>query len=384
MIDTADAITWRGRDVDAGTIERHISEFWKHLPVGSDDAAAVRTRMFNFVIYAENQERLDRVLRLTQLSKRHPSRAVVLVPDRSHVDPAVDAEVSLHCRPGPSGTLTYCYEQIVLAIHGRAADHLSSVVAPLLMSELPTYLWWPGQPPLGSRLFNSLLSMSDQLILDSAEFDSPATGISEITRICSDRYGINDFHWARLTPWREIVAQFFDGAALLPYLQGIRSVTVEFGSGPGVTGAVTSGLLLIIGWLGCLLGWNSETTLDPIVKGDTKISVLQDDRLILIDLQLRDHGPKSMQRLMSIEILSQPPGSPPGRFRVQRDDSLYHVNVSTQIDGQTEITRLIPLGIKTDDQLLAEELELAGQDLLYKRVIHEASGLAGRESQVPL
>jgi hypothetical protein len=340
--------------------------------------------MFNFVIYAENRERLDRVLRLTQLSRRHPSRAVVLVPDRSHVDPSVDAEVSLHCKPGPGGTLTYCYEEIVLSIHGRAADHLSNVVAPLLTSELPTYLWWPGQPPFGFRIFNSLLSMADQLILDSAEFDSPGAGISEITRICSGRYGINDFHWARLTPWREIIAQFFDGAALLPYLQGIRSVTVEFGSGPDVAGAVTSELLLIIGWLGCLLGWESETTLDAIVDGDTTISVLQDDRLILIDLRFRDHGPQSTQRLMSIEILSQPSGAPPGRFRVERDDSLYHVNVSTQIYGHAEITRVIPLGIKSDDQLLAEELELSDQDMLYTRVIHEASRLAGREPQVPL
>jgi glucose-6-phosphate dehydrogenase assembly protein OpcA len=378
-VNARNALSWQGKDIEVTSVEQHLAELWRHLPVGAGNASAVRTHMFNLIVYAENAAQLSRIARLTQLSERHPSRAIVLYPDRSHVDPSVDAHLSLICKTDSSGAATYCHEQIVLTVHGRAADHLASVVVPLLMPELPTYLWWPGQPPFGYRVFQRLLSTADQLFIDSAGFDSPGDGMAELARLCEDRYGVNDFHWARLTPWREMIAQFFDGSVLLPYLSGIRSVTVEFGAGGGPSTAVASGLLLVIGWLGGRLGWQPETTLDEPVDEDTSISVLQGERLIFIELRFRDYGPQAAQRLMALEIVSQPADRPPGRFGIRRDGGLYHVSVSMQIHGEPEIKRVIPLGIKSDDELLDEELELAGQDRLYKEVISVASRLAGRE-----
>jgi glucose-6-phosphate dehydrogenase assembly protein OpcA len=339
--------------------------------------------MFNLVVYTQSMQQLARIARLTELSSRHPSRAIILISGRSPADPSIDAELSLRCRPGRDGSATYCHERIVVTLHGRAADHPSSVVVPLLMPELPTYLWWPGQPPFGFRTFNRLLAVADQLIVDSADFESPGSGMTELARLCSGRYGINDFHWARLTPWREIFAQFFDGGALAPYLSAIRSVHLEFGSGAGPMGAVTAGLLLILGWLGCRLGWRPETTLDAPVTRDLTISVLQGQRLIPIDVQFRERGQQAAGRLMCVEVVAQPVDRPPGRFRVNREDNMDDVHVLMEIYGRPAVTRILPLAIKTDDQLLAEELEMAGQDRLYAEVILQASGLAGRDVWVP-
>jgi glucose-6-phosphate dehydrogenase assembly protein OpcA len=384
MFNPAQAPSWRGTDVDVTTIERQLTELWTHLPVGSESPACVRTHMFNLVIYAESRQELSRVVRMTELASRHPSRSVLLAFDRSPVEPSINVELSLHCRAGPAGSAAYCHEQIALSLHGRAADHPASVVMPLLMPELPTYLWWPGQPPFGFSTFNRLLSVADQLIVDSAEFDSPGEGLTELARLCSGRYGINDFHWARLTPWREILAQFFEGGTLISYLESIRSVSLEFGSGSEHRGAVTASLLLMIGWLAGRLGWRPETTLNGPVVGDTRISVHHDERLIPIDLLFVDHGSQSAGRLMGVEVVAQPPDRPPGRFTISRGDTLYHVNVSMQIHGRPTITRVFPLGMKTEEQLLTEELELAGLDRLYAEVVRDASRLAGRDVWVPV
>jgi glucose-6-phosphate dehydrogenase assembly protein OpcA len=383
MIGATQAPIWSGHDVDVTTIERRLAELWTHLPAGSDNPAGVRTHMFNLVVYADSSQQLARVSRLIELAGRHPSRAIILTADRSPIEPSVDAELTLRCRSGPGGTATYCHEQAVLALRGRAADHPSSVVMPLLMPELPTYLWWPGQPPFGFSAFNRLLTVAEQLIVDSAEFDSPGVGLTELARLCTRRYGINDFHWARLTPWREVFAQFFEGEALIPYMDAIRAVSVEFGSGPGQLNGVTAGLLLIVGWLASRLGWEPETTLNASVAGDTRLTVLQGERLIPIDLRFGEHGAQSAGRLMCVEVVAQPADRPPGRFRITRLDSLFHVNVTMEIHGKPPITRVFPLGMKTEEQLLSEELELAGVDVLYSEVVHHASRLAGRDVWMP-
>ncbi|GAC1660754.1 MAG: hypothetical protein NVS9B15_24600 [Acidobacteriaceae bacterium] len=254
---------------------------------------------------------------------------------------------------------------------------------PLLQPEIRTYLWWPGEPPFGYRLFHHLLNVADQLIVDSAQFDSPGFGLAELARLSTAGYGINDFNWARLTPWREIIAQFFDGTAMLPYLENIRSVRLEFGRSDSGYASATAGLLLLLGWFGRRLGWEPETTLDRPPSGDITMSVLQGSRLILVELVFCDHGRQAAGRLMTMEIVSQPADRAPAKFRVVRDDSLANVEIGMRIHDQCEIDRVIPLGVKSDDALLEDELELAGTDTLYSQVVLEASRLAGREVWVP-
>jgi glucose-6-phosphate dehydrogenase assembly protein OpcA len=320
------------------------------------------------VVYTDGQESADRVHQtLERLGRRRPSRTIVLIADRLTPQTGVDASTVVECRPVEEGR-ALCYEEIVVTAHGRAADHLGSVVVPLLMPELPTFLWWPGQPPFGHRVFHRLLIMANQLVVDSIEFQSPGDGLANIARISAGNQGVNDLHWARLRPW-------------LPYARAIRSLRMEFGAGQPTR--TTASVLLMLGWMGAHLGWEPETTLDALATQDVSLTATQGDRLIELDIRVRDRGDKAAGRPMLIEMVSQPRGEPPARFRVERSQDLLSAEVSTEVHDGAAISRVVPIELSDEVELLADELEVAGHDCLYESVARMASRMAGRELWVP-
>ena len=61
------------------------------------------------------------------------------------------------------------WEEVVVQtnVHPR---HLTAVVLPLLLPELPVFTWWEGTPPFDQQVFDELTSVTDRLIVDSAAF----------------------------------------------------------------------------------------------------------------------------------------------------------------------------------------------------------------------
>lgn len=378
-------LTWSGSDIDVNAVERQLSVLWKQMTQSSSLACPVRASVFNLVVYASSEDWARRVCAsLRQLAQRKPSRTVVLVSNRrGHARSSIDAEVRITCESVSSERTPQCLEEIIIWGHGRAADHLSSVVIPLIIPELPTYLWWPSQPPFGQRYFHRLLSIADQLVIDSGQFQSPGDGLADVARLTKGRQGVNDFTWARLTPWREVVAQFFDGPTWVPYASGIISVRLEFGSGESDCLKATACTLLLVGWMASQLGWQPETALDVLATGDITFTVVQGQRLIPVDLHFRDHGAEAAGKLMSVELVSQPKAVPPARFGVYRQPDLDRAEIRMEIHDSEKISRVVPLDVKGDVELLADELQQAHHDRLYEQVVDAAGRLAGREHWVP-
>lgn len=375
--------SWNGTDVDAGIIQRQLAGVWKDVTTQGALESAVRTSILNLVVFTRTLDEARSIIEdLRNCSQRHPSRTIVLVADRLSPSSSIDADVSVLCM-GSGSRLPLCYEEMTVVGHGRTADHLGSVVSPLLLAELPTYLWWPGQPPFGHRMFHRLLGLADQFVVDSGQFALPGDGLANIARLVQGRQGVNDFNWGRLTPWREVTAQFFDGPTWAPFAFDVRSVDLEFGSGGDDFRRATAGTLLLLGWVATRLGWEPETTLDGLASQDQSLAVLQGDRVIEIRLRFRDRGPKLAGRLTGMELVSQPKNLPPARFSVRRQEDTDHAHISMAIHEGPEIRRVVPLQIKSDAELLTDELELAGHDRQYEAVVDMASRLAGREVWIP-
>ena len=382
-MDTPVVAHWHGNDVDLTTIERQLVPCWAQAAQSAPAASAIRTSIFNLVVYTDSQESAQGVCeKLDRLAGGRPSRAIVLAVDRNAAGCSVDAEVRVQCQWRAGDQSFLGYEQLIITAHGRVADHPASLVDPLLVAELPTYLWWPGQPPFGHRIFRRLLAVADQLVVDSAQFRSPGDGIADIGRLCSGQQGVNDLHWARLTHWRDIIAQIFDDPACLPYVGHISSIRLDCGAG-GNEAPANAATLLLLGWMASRLGWEPESTLDRLAREDVTLAVLQDERLIPIELRFRDHGSAGAGELIGVELVAEPEGKPPARFNVARTDDLQLVRVDTAIQGSTEMSRLMPLAVKSDEELLADELGLTGHDRLYEGVIEMASRMAGREGWMP-
>jgi glucose-6-phosphate dehydrogenase assembly protein OpcA len=377
------SLDWHATDVDVPTIQKQLTGLWTEINHDSKYPGAVRTSIFDLVVFTRGANQAERVCAtLDRLSGRQPSRVTILVADRGARGATIDGSINIECLPTPSGS-TLCHERLVITAHGRAADHLPSVVVPLLIPEIPTYLWWPEQPPFGHRMFHRLLSVADQLVVDSSKFASPGDALADIARLCSGRQGVNDFHWARLTPWREIIAQFFDGPLWAPYARGVVSVRVGFARGPDLTSA-TAETLLLLGWVSSQLHWEPETTAETVFTGDVAFSVLQGEKLIPIDIHFQDLKTQLAGRLVSVEIVSHPKGMAPARFIVERTSDVHNANVTMEVHDGPQIRRVVPIDVKDDARLLTEELAMVGHDSAYGVVVNMASRLAGREVWVPV
>ena len=64
-------------------------------------------------------------------------------------------------------------EVIEVRLRGRPAAHPASIVLPLLLSDLPAFCRWRGEPRWSGSAFDEILGVVDRLVVDSAEWRSP-------------------------------------------------------------------------------------------------------------------------------------------------------------------------------------------------------------------
>ena len=175
---------------------------------GPEKGCARARAVLNLIVTVVDEAAADRVVHaLIGLGVHHPSRAIVLVPQHGAPGAQIDARISTHCNDAIGGGDRICYEEVVLTVRGEAAEHLSGIVAPLLIHDLPTHIWWPGDPPFSDPVFDQLVEMGDRLIVDSSDFSDLLNGAarrSATTRgvgdLCVSACGWHDLTRSSSTP----------------------------------------------------------------------------------------------------------------------------------------------------------------------------------------
>src|SRR5207248_159896 len=75
--------------------------------------------------------------------------------------------LQMHCRQSqPGGREQVSCEHILIRARGDVDDRIASAVIPLLLPDLPVFLWWTGTPPLDAPHFEELVGLADRLIVD--------------------------------------------------------------------------------------------------------------------------------------------------------------------------------------------------------------------------
>lgn len=375
-----DEAVWGTPATGIGGIEHELARLRRSRTAHSRELghSVARASVLNLVVFATRETHARRAARtIADLAIRHPSRAVVILADRART-PGV-GELGLYCRlAGGATSEQVSYEQVLIRAHGDADARLASAVIPLLLPDLPVFLWWTGTPPLESAYFEALLALADRLIVDSADFARPdrtLPAIAAVARYGHGRYGVTDFNWTRLTAWRDLVAQFFDVPAWRPFLDGVTGVRVGFAVDADGREIHPSQALLFTGWLASRLGWRAVERLAPSEAGGLLFAMARADDAV-IRMRVRPRFERGMEEgdLSGLRIQSTV-GGRQAEFVVKRIGET-HAGTSVVIDGATVVSRVVALRRPEVGDLLGEELTIARSDRIYEDALAALVALA--------
>jgi len=373
-----DEAFWGAQATSIDALERELGRLRRAAVAHARERGQTlaRASVLNLVVYSEREVHARRAARtVADLALRHPSRAIVLLGDRDR--DGVVASVQLHCHvPQSDGAQPVLYEQILARVRGDFDERVASVVIPLLVPDLPVFLWWTGTPPSDARHLDDLVTLADRFIIDSADFARADRTLPEIARLARHRVAITDLNWARLTHWRELVAQFFDVPTWRPFLDGITGIRVGFAVDMDGRDIHPSQALLLLGWLASRLSWQPVESLAPSEAGGLLFRMSREDGApIMVRLRPRferglDAGDVSGIRIQATH------GRDTAEFVIKRAPDERHATATAIIGGVVRSERVMPLPALGIRELLGEELAIARNDHVYEVALAALMALA--------
>lgn len=361
--------------IDVRAIERELNDLWKQL---AEDANAekqqtvTRTCVLNLIVVTGGGRAAERATEtVARLTERHPNRAFVISAAPNAQKDVLDAWVQTHCQMPSPGRPQVCGEQITIEARGTAVERVAGTLLPLLVPDVPVMLWWPHGEPADDPRFLKVADMVDRVIVDSATFAAPEAGLAHLAALLNPGAGtaISDLSWSRLTPWRELTAQFFDAPALVPHLAEITRVSVDYEARAGAV-ADRSQALLLVGWLAARLDWRTLEAPSEQPDGTTLHLISTDGTPITVELRPVAPVDDALDRLSALTIECRR-----ARFTIARDDTPDCAVARSEIVGMQPIQRKVRLERLTEADLIGEELRLLGHDKTFEAVLKVAAGL---------
>ncbi|HET7677749.1 MAG TPA: glucose-6-phosphate dehydrogenase assembly protein OpcA [Candidatus Limnocylindrales bacterium] len=350
------------------------------LDESRDVRVRTRTSVLTLVVVAPRPETTERALdAINLLASRHPSRAIVVAPGDPDGPSTLDAQIFAQCHLAERGTSETCTEQILLRTGGEIDAHLRNVVAPLLIHDLPVVIWWPDDPPIGSRQFSDLVELCDRLLVDSGAFrDDGTRRLSALAAVVSGPTPIvYDIGWMRLTLWRELLAGLFEHPLLTPELEQVQGLRIDVAR-PGELFRLTKAACFT-GWLADRLDWELVRTAERRRGSESLFATYRQGRHD-VRVELRpvstdgDRALRSAGSLVRVELTLGRRGHDL-RARVARQAD--HLLATADWDGAQvarRAGRLEPFG---EAPFLAEALHSGGKDRIFEGALARATRLLG-------
>lgn len=180
-------------DTTAGKISNQLTRLRHQM--GAPAVGMVLT----LVVVCDERDQYDSVRAATEAAREHPSRILVVINRESDEANRLDAELRVgEAAPG---------EVVVLRLYGELTHHADSVVSPLLLPDTPVVAWWPGDAPAVPAQ-DAVGMLAQRRITDAKSAHESIKALAG--RAKGYAPGDTDLAWARLTPWRSLLAAAFD------------------------------------------------------------------------------------------------------------------------------------------------------------------------------
>ncbi|ACK67757.1 OpcA protein [Rippkaea orientalis PCC 8801] len=183
------------------------------------------------------------------IAASNPCRIITLCPTIGE-DEGVKAQVSAYCPINKrSHNALICCEYITLRGTAAALERIGGIISELVITGLPTFVWWKASPQPEYGLFKRLASQGDTVIIDSSTFSSPQENLLEIGQMVEQKIPLADLNWARIGPWQELTAAAFDPPERRSAVLEVDRVTIDYERGNA------SQAFMYLGWVASRLQW---------------------------------------------------------------------------------------------------------------------------------
>ncbi len=339
-----------GGRMSVGQIERELGK----LRANDDGTLALRSSVLNLIVVTDEESAQEITDSVSKLAGRHPARALVLIADPEG-ESNVDVRLSAFCNVRGGSSAQVCAEQVTIHAEGLPARHLESLAGPLLIPDLPVFLWYPGEFSPRSQEFAAMADLADRVIVDSAASENHEVCLREIAALIEapEMPAIGDLQWVGLSPWRSLLADTFGAPERAGDLEKIERAEILYAPG-GENRA-----LLLAGWLASTLGWKPESRngggQDIEFSGPSgRISVV-----------LFPDSPDA--RLRRVRLYSEEYS-----FQVSRHRELSDVRTTVMRGDELLAERTVHLGSFDLGVLVGEELRYRGRDEAYEGALLKA------------
>lgn len=205
----AQALSWTGEGVRLSEVDAALARLRTDAAA---DHPSMRTSVMTHIAWVPERWAERARAALEGMGERHPSRTILLFPESDSGLDRIDATAALESYQAPGSDRRVISEIVELHLYGARAKAPASVVQPLLISDLPVFLRWRGEPPWGAQELEQLLGVTDRLVVDSTEWDDLPFAYRRLAELF-ERAAVSDIAWARTSRWRSLLASLWPGVA---------------------------------------------------------------------------------------------------------------------------------------------------------------------------
>jgi glucose-6-phosphate dehydrogenase assembly protein OpcA len=262
-----------------------------------------------------------------------------------------------------------CGEQVTIEAGGPLVQTAASAVAPLLVSDVPVFLWWKDIPHYEDKLFDRLSQMADRIVIDSAAFDRPYDDLLRLSKTISDRsrlMRVSDLNWGRLTSWRTLFASFWDVPSYRPLLDEIDRVEIKYRPPQCAPEEIAPKALLLGGWLASRLGWEVVGKEARQTEGTAECELRAGDRSIVLAFE-RDKTAGRNDGMISRAILSAKKGA--AKFSVAKRTDGTKLETEADIGSEHTVGRVLAYEVRSEAAQLSRELAFLSRDAIYEAAV---------------
>ena len=228
-------LTWVGEDICLADVDAALVRLRGQA---ATEAASMRTSVMTHLAWVPHGWVGQARAALEGMSELHPSRTILLLPEPHADDNRIDGRAEVERWEVPDTNRGLVTEVVELTLRGARAKAPASIVEPLLISDLPVFLRWRGEPPWGADELEQLVDLTDRLIVDSTEWDDLPDAYRRLAELFP-RCATSDIAWARTSRWRSHLA------TLWPDIGDVQAIRVR---------GTAAQAWLLCGWLRSRLG----------------------------------------------------------------------------------------------------------------------------------